>query len=154
MNSKYRSTEILNRSTGSEEISTEPQPENTSYRKTTNRSTDSPISVDRYSQNYQEYQISDYRSTDLPKSVDRFALWANQLKTNIKSHRRVQTIIKIIFSKAKRRQITYQSNSRARTCGTLFRRTDTEKIHFSYKNQNTVFQEPNGSKSTFQVFRP
>ena len=45
-----------------------------------------------------------YRSTDLPKSVDRFVLWTNQFKTNPKPKPRVQTIIKIIFDKAKHRQ--------------------------------------------------
>ena len=69
-----------------------------------NRSTDSQISVDRYSRFYQEYQSAICRSTDLPKSVDRFVLWTNQLKTKPIPKLRVQTIIKIIFDKAKHRQ--------------------------------------------------
>ena len=87
-----------------------------------------------------------YRSTDLPKSVDRFVLWTNQFKTKRKPKRRVQTIIKIILTKPGLPQQPLGLSSRARTCGTCFRRTDPEESSKDLKSQNTVFKELSSSK--------
>jgi len=95
-----------------------------------------------------------YRSTDLPKSVDRFVLWTNQFKTKRIPKRRVQTIIKIILTKPGLPQQPLGLSSRARTCGTRFRRTDPEESSKDLKSQNTVFKELSSSKPQTKVQTP
>ena len=92
-----------------------------------------------------------YRSTDLPKSVDRFVLWTNQFKTKPKPKQRVQTIIKIILTKPGLPQQPLGLFSRARTCGTRFRRTDPEESSREPKIPKYGFYRTQWSKTSMQA---